>query len=253
MNIKQALMLPTTGHVFMVAFLLGMGAALLAGMDRSLAVAEDAQRRQLAAVLFFQANASDPETQKLANALPSQDSSIVSVQYLSKQSALDNAQRDPAFSRSLVILKENPLPASVTVRYRDDAWLERSEPGEALRGIPEIQEVRWDPEARTAFRSLHQWRLGLRRLLWGAAALMILWALSGLFRFIRKGFPIQSLSFLGIVGAAGGALAMLFWAFSVKRLGIDASLYSGSPWSPYPVVVGMLVSVAGFGLESDSQ
>ena len=164
MNIRQAVFQPERAHVFMISFLLGLTAALLLGIDRVLASAEESLRSQLAVAVFFQSSEPDEAARRISESLRGRDSAIESAQFISKQAALQDAQQDPALARSLMVLKDNPLPASTILRYRDEAWLERGEPAETLRGVPQIQEIRWDARARSSFRSLHQWRAWLLRL-----------------------------------------------------------------------------------------
>lgn len=234
----------------MVSFLLGLTSALLLGVERSLASAQNKLRESLVAAVFFQASLSDDEAQKISDSLTTIDPAINSVRFISRQEALMDAQNDPALSRSIVILKENPLPASAVLTYRDTGWLQRSEPGEALRTVPQIQEIRWDASTRTSFRTFHQWRAWLIRLGGFSTTMLIVWAFFGLYRFLALRSPLSELGLQILVGIVGGGIALGLWVLALNQVGVDASLYRPQSASWFPLLTGAIVGLASFGLEA---
>ncbi len=246
MNRKQ-LFQASTAHVLVVSFLLaGMGIILI-GLQDSLKKAESSLRQSLKVVVFIQSNISDDLAKVWAETLPSQDPAIESAVFISRQEALAKAQGNPALVKSLILLRDNPLPATVLLRYRDSAWLERSEPATALRASPEVQELRWDPEARSLFRSLSQWRFWLVRISIFAAVLMLMWCSFGLYRFKVMRAPARALLLQLGLGLLGGGLALLIFGLALQRLGSDAAVYSPLLISPWPIAAAIMAAIATFG------
>src|SRR6266700_3434879 len=157
MIIREQLFKLVNSHVLMVSFLLGGIGALLIGLQQSLKTAEESIRPALKVVVFVQSGITEDKAKKWADTLTTADPDLESAVFISRQQALDRAQGNPALAKSLLLLRDNPFPASVLLLYKDVAWLDRPEPAVVIKNQPEIQEIRWDPEARSVFRSLHQW------------------------------------------------------------------------------------------------
>src|ERR1700687_5659127 len=139
MLIRMRLLKPANAHVLMVSFLLGGVGALLMGLQQSLKTAEESIRAALKVVAFIPSSVSDADAKKWADSLPSLDNELESVAYISRQEALEKAQGNPALAKSLLLLHDNPLPASVVLHFKDLAWLERPEPALTLKAQPEVQ------------------------------------------------------------------------------------------------------------------
>jgi septal ring factor EnvC (AmiA/AmiB activator) len=152
-----------------------MGVALWT-LQRSLRSSEELLRPYLKVALILQSSLSDADAEKWANTVASQDSELESATFVSRQEALQRAQNNPALAKSLLLLRDNPFPASVILHYKETAWLNRPEPAMVFKGLPQVQEIRWDPEERSYFRSIHEWRMRLFRLsiFAGAAGLLSL-------------------------------------------------------------------------------
>ncbi len=219
-------MTPANAHVLMVSFLLGGVGALLIGLQQSLGTAEASIRPALKVAVFIQDNVPDADAQKWANALPSFDPELESVTYISRQEALQKAQANPSLAKSLLLLRENPFPASVILNYRDSAWMERPEPAITIKSQPQVQEIRWDPETRSVFRSLRQWRAWLVRLSAFAMMMLIVWCFFGIYRFLSMKAPLAELLIQLGIGLIGGSLAVATWGFALRDIGTDAALYS---------------------------
>src|SRR5438874_8387345 len=115
---KQAV----NGHVLMVAFLVGLFATVLIGLQQTLMNAEEQVKNSLAVLVFLQTNVSDTEGNQMAQTLKVQDPEIQSVSFTSRDQAYQDALKDPAFAKPLMLLKSNPLPASLSIHYSDRAW-----------------------------------------------------------------------------------------------------------------------------------
>lgn len=192
MDIRTRLFTPANAHVLMVSFLLGGVGALMIGLQQSLSTVEQAVRHQLNVAVFVQSAVSDPDAANWARALPATDPDIATITFIPRDEALQRAQGNPALVKSLLLLHENPFPASVVLQYKDRAWLERPEPALALRAMPQVQEIRWDPEARSVFRSLRQWRDWLSRLTFFALLMLFVWCFFGVYRFLARHAPSRN-------------------------------------------------------------
>ncbi len=247
MEIRKRLLNATNAHVLMVSFLLGGVGALLIGLQQSLKTAEASIRPALKVVVFIQDNVPDADAEKWANSLQALDPELESVTYISRQDALQKAQENPALAKSLLLLRENPFPASVVLHYRDAAWMERPEPAMTLKTQPQVQEIRWDPEARSVFRSLREWRAWLMRLTAFAMIMLAVWSFFGIYRFLSLKAPFPELIIQVGVGLIGGALAVITWGFALRGVGSDAALYTPASVSFWPLITAALSALATFG------
>jgi hypothetical protein len=177
----------------------------------------------------------------------SRDPEIESLVFISRQQALQDAQGNPALMQSLLLLRDNPFPASVVIRYKDLAWLDRPEPAMDLRSQPQVQEIRWDPEARSVFRSLRQWRVWLVRLTAFAMIMLMVWCFFGVYRFVALKSPVAELMIQLGIGLIGGGLAVATWGMALREVGVDAALYRPESVSFWPLLTALLASVATFG------
>jgi len=153
----------TSAHILIGSFLFAGIAALLVGIQQSLQKAEASIRPALKVLVFVQPNYPDDDARRWVDSLAGQDASIESTLFVSREEALAKAQANPALAKSLMLLNDNPFPASVFIRYKDEAWLDRPEPAAIIRDQPPVEEIRWDPASRSAFRTIRQWRLWLFR------------------------------------------------------------------------------------------
>jgi hypothetical protein len=231
----------------MVSFLLGGTGALMIGLQQSLRSVEQAIRPELTVAVFIQGNISDQEAATWANALPASDPEIISAKFVSRADALQKAQANPALVKSLLLLRENPFPASVVLQYSDRAWLERPEPALALRSMRQVQEIRWNPEARSVFRSLRQWRAWLARLTVFALIMLFVWCFFGLYRFLAMKAPFPHLLMQLGIGLIGGSLAVTTWGLALRGIGNDAALYKPEAVSFWPLVAAIMAALATFG------
>jgi len=249
MDIRTKLFKPANAHVLMVSFLLGGIGALLIGMQQALKTAEESIRPSLKAVVFIQAGIPDQQAAKWANTLPAADPEIDSITFVSRDEALKNAQGNPSLIKSLILLRENPFPSSVIIRYKDVAWLERPEPVLSLRNAPEVQEIRWDPEVRSVFRSLRQWRAWLVRISAFAMMMLLVWSLFGVYRFLAaRSSAFELFVQLGL-GLIGGSLSMATWTLALHGIGPDAALYRPGFVSFWPLLTASMAALATFGWE----
>ena len=247
MQIRKRFLNAANAHVLMVSFLLGGVGALLIGLQQSLATAESSIRPALKVAVFIQDNVPDADAQKWTQTLMTLDPELESVTYVSRQDALQKAQANPALAKSLLFLRSNPFPATVVLRYRDLAWMDRPEPAMSLKDQPQVQEIRWDPEARSVFRSLHQWRAWLMRLTIFAMIMLSVWSFFGLYRFLTVKASFSELLIQCGIGLIGGGLAMVTWGAALKGVGTDAALYRPESISFWPLITAAMAAVATFG------
>jgi cell division protein FtsX len=247
MLIRGRLFKPANAHVLMVSFLLGGVGALLIGLQQSLKTAEDSIRPALQVVVFIQPTLSDDDSKKWATTLQSMDPDLESVTYISRQDALLKAQGNPALAKSLILLHNNPFPASVVLQYKDLAWLARPEPALTLKAQPQVLEIRWDPEARSVFRSLHEWRSWLLRISAFAVMMLSVWCFFGIYRFLAMKAPFGELFIQLGMGLIGGSLATATWGFALRDIGSDAALYRPETVSFWPLAAALMAALATFG------
>ncbi len=247
MVIREQLFKPANAHVLMVSFLLGGIGALLIGLQQSLKTAEESIRPALKVVVFVQPAITDEKAKKWADTLVTADPELQSATFISRQEALDKAQGNPTLAKSLILLRDNPFPASVVLLYKDAAWLERPEPALLFKSQPEVQEIRWDPEARSVFRSLRQWRAWLLRLSAFAVLMLTVWCFFGLYRFLAMKAPYSELFIQLGIGLIGGSLAMATWGLALRGIGQDAALYRPEFVSFWPLAAALMAALATFG------
>jgi cell division protein FtsX len=249
MNTSNVIWRAYNGHVLIIAFLVGLFGAVMIGIQQGLANAESSVKSSLVVAAFLQNNVTDADAASLAQALKNQDPEIQSIVYTSKDQAYTEAMKDPNLAKSLILLKNNPLPASLVLHYSDRAWWERSEPTEKLRGVPLIQDIRWDARARSMFLSLHRWRLWSLRVSMFAGVILLVWAFMGLYRVLLLQGETREISFMLIIGALGGALAWGVWGVGLRTFQAELSIGKPSWIWLIPLVVGLASSLGCFGLE----
>src|SRR5882672_3320492 len=113
MEIRAHLFKPANAHVLMVSFLLGGIGALLIGLQQSLKTAEESIRPALKVVIYVQPGITEEKAKKWADTLTTADPDLQSATFISRQEALEKAQGNPALAKSLLLLRDNPLPVSV--------------------------------------------------------------------------------------------------------------------------------------------
>jgi cell division protein FtsX len=247
MDIRQRLLTTANAHVLMVAFLFGGMGSLVLGLQQVLKAAEASVRPELKVAVFIQPNVNDADAAAWARALPAADPEIASVDFVSRAEALQKAQGNPALVKSLLLLRENPFPASAVIQYQDRAWLERPEPALALKSMPQVQEIRWDSQVRSVFRSLRQWRMWLARLTAFAAVMLAIWCFFGIYRFLVLQAPTAELLVQLGIGLIGGGLAVMTWALALRGIESDAALYKPEAVSFWPLLTAFLAALATFG------
>ena len=236
-------------HVLITSFVIGLFASVLIGLQQALAKAEASVKNSLSAVVFLQDAVPDRALAALADTFKAQDPEIVSITFTSKDQALQEAMKDPHLAKSLMLLKANPLPASFQLRYSDRAWWERFEPAETLRGQSAIQEIRWDAQAHSVFRSLRGWRLWTLRFSAFMGLILGVWAFIGLYRFLSlHGKAPELLMGLGL-GWAGGALAWGLWSMGLRSIKADLSVLQPFWVWLLPMAAGAVAALCCFGLE----
>ena len=202
MNFRTLLFRPNSAHVLLMTFFMGIAAALVFGLEQTLESAEDSIKQPLLVSIFMQSSFQDDQAQKWGETLRAMDPEIENMSFISKNQALQEAQKDLALAKSLMILKENPLPASFVLRYSDRAWLERNEPADLIKSLPEIQEIRWDAQARSVFRSLHQWRAWLTRFTAFAGVILMVWAFIGMYQFLAMRASLAEFALQLMIGSS---------------------------------------------------
>ncbi|MFA5975674.1 MAG: permease-like cell division protein FtsX [Elusimicrobiota bacterium] len=247
MTIRKMLFHASSVQVLLISFFMGITSAVYMGINQSLLSTEDVFRRSLGVSLFLSSTLTDQEALRLADTLKTQDTEIVSIAYLSKADATQEAQKDEALSKTLLLLKENPLPSSLQITYSDRAWLDRNAPTDALPKTPDIQEIRWDAASRSAFRALNQWRHWLMRLAVLSGGVVVLWSFVGIYRSLAERISFAQLACPVLVGACGGALSILAWRAALHQLGADAMTTPPMSRMAWPLLAGALSGLAYTG------
>src|SRR5579872_1948515 len=116
MNFRTLLFRPHSAHVLIMTFFMGIAAALVFGLEQTLKSAEDSIKQPLLVSIFMQSSFQDDQAQKWGEKLRAMDPEIQDLNFISRDQALLEAQKDMALAKSLMILKENPLPASFVHR-----------------------------------------------------------------------------------------------------------------------------------------
>lgn len=237
-------------YILLTAFVAGLFINVLTGLQQALAHAEHTVQSSLAVVAFLRDSVSDAEAADLMSSIKTQDPEALTTTYTSKDQALQEAMKDPSLAKSLLLLKNNPLPTSIRIQYSDRAWWERFEPGDKLHGIEAIQEVRWDPQAQALFRSLHRWRLWAMRFSAFVGVIFFVWAMVGLYRFLSlRGQASELFTTLG-VGLAGGMLAWGVWCVGLRTAQAEISALQPFWMWLLPMLIGVVTAQGNFGLEA---
>jgi len=188
----------------------------------------------LPVAVFFQANAPDEQTRTLAESLKARDSAIERVTYVSRAQAYAEASNDPLLARSLMLLHDNPFSATAEVQYSAAAWRDRTDPAVTLRQLPGIQDIRWNAQRRDAFLAFEPWKAAVRRMTWGVAIFLMMWALTGIRRVVRQPGRWRAGFLACVIGAAGASAVAGFWAFFL-------------PWHSFAVLSPLFGALAGLG------
>lgn len=209
-----------------------LSCALLRGMDR----AQDQVHAALPVSVFFQANLPDDQTRATADQLKAQDPAIEETVYTSRDQAFADASKDPLLSRSLMLLRDNPLSAVVEVRYSKKAWLERQDPAQALHQVPGIQEIRWSAARREMLLQFEPWKKICSKTLWIVCAVLMLWSLKGIraFAVTLSEWKI-GMTFI-LAGFIGGACTLFLWSLVLP----------GQTYPALPLLFGGLLGVGSF-------
>jgi hypothetical protein len=249
MNFLKLLWRTYSAHVLMVAFLVGLFGAVLIGVQQSLASAESSLDASLSAVVFLQSTISDAEAGSLQETLRAQDPEIRSAEYLSRAQAYEEAMKNPALAKSLSLLKSNPLPPSITIRFSERALWERADPTEKIRSVNGLQEIRWDAQALSLYRNLHRWRMWGIRLSGFIAMMLLVWAFIGLYRVLAQQAAWLDVMSQLVVGAIGGALAWGVWGISLKSIQLDLPFIQPIYMQLLPLFIGIVAALGCYGLE----
>src|SRR4051812_45683517 len=91
--------------VILTAALLG---TLLAGLDRTLAQAQNALRPSLRVLVFMQNTWPDSQANEWGKKLRDQNPDIQNISFISRDQAYQEAVKEISVARALVLLRENP-------------------------------------------------------------------------------------------------------------------------------------------------
>jgi cell division protein FtsX len=225
-----------TFRVFFLAFAVGGLATLACGVARELDQAQEQVHSALTVAVFFQSNVPDDQSRSIAEGLRTQDPAIESMAYLSKEEAYAKASKDPLLSRSLMLLRENPLSAVAELHYSKDAWLTRQDPAQALQQLPGVQDIRWNASRRDALFAFEPWKKRVMKGLWIIAFALLIWTLGGI-RFFALTLSEWKKGFLFfIAGILGAASALLAWPL----------ILPGQPYPLLPLLFGSLIGMGSF-------
>lgn len=239
------------------SFKAGFLAAFFSGMLLAARASLSAQRipleSSLLVVAFFNRELPDDQARLIAVALPQRDPEIIHAQFVSKEEAFQSAQQRASFSRAMVLLKKNPFPSSVELRYRPRAWRDRNDPSSGLKDIPEIVEVRWSVPMRDAWKALDSWERCVREALAGLGAVLVLFAGFSAVQAFKTQPGLRPLGEAVWRGAAGALLSAAFVAAWIRRAGV---LPQGIEWA-YAVLLlilmGGLAGTAFFGYKTQDE
>ena len=240
---------PATLHAFFAGFLLSTLAFFLSGLYHISAATENNLRENLFVTIFLRPALTDMDGAAVAKSIQDGDKEVVSTSFVSKEEALQQAERDPVLSKSLMLLKENPLPAFVTVRYSDAAWLQRDNPGEMLTGISQMQEMKWNPLNRAAFRKAHAWRRMAEATSIGLAVVLLFWFIAGVLHFVSSHLRFEHLFSGALAGALGAGSAWLAEVFLIQRFGGEGTGILSAQLSLLPIITGIIIgmTLSGWG------
>src|SRR4051812_12620961 len=234
------------GHILMVAFLIGLFGAVMTCTQGALQSAENSLGSSLLVVAFLQNSLSEANAPAFIDSLKAQDADIENIDYISKAQAYQEAMKDPKMAKSLMLLKANPLPASLTIRYSERALSERADPAEKVRGANSIQEIRWDPQARSIYRSLHGWRMWMMRFSAFVALVLLVWAFVGLYRLLLLQSTPQEIAVQVGLGLGGGALAWGLWGAGLQSIQSGISMLHPAPVWAVPILMGAVSALGCF-------
>jgi cell division protein FtsX len=190
----------------------------LRGASSYLLQQQESLRTSMPVVVFFQADLPDDRTRDAASHLKQRDSGIDQMTYKSRQQAYQEASQDPQLSPSLVLLRDNPFPASAEMILSAQAWRSRADPTVEWRGIAEVQEARWNSPKRDLWVRMDSLRKALQASLWICAILLLLWSLNGMLNAARDAVSWRQLSGWVALGCLGGLLGDSLWQGVLFRL-----------------------------------
>ncbi len=221
-------------HAFVVSFLVTLLALFIVEGYQRLGQESRHIKEGLVVVVFLQNSLSDAQALGWLDQFKLQDKDIESAVLTTKEQAFQKAALDPMLAKSLQLLKENPLPASVVIHYSDTAWMQSVAPVERLKVLPSITEIRWDPQVLSTWQSVERWRIAIRRLALLLLGVVGLWACAGIYRFfVLHLLPGEMILHVGW-GLLGGGIAEAVWlqtlrtAFENSAMTVSSSLPLGA-------------------------
>ena len=238
------------GQAFVTAFLVTLLAVFLVEAYQRLGFEARHQKDGLAVVVFLQTSLTDAQAQAWVEQLHQQDKEIESLVLTTKEQAYKKAAEDPTLAKSLLLLKENPQPATVVVRYSDQAWLQPVSPVERLKVLPSMGEIRWDPQTLSGWLSLQRWRRALRHLAMLLIALVGFWAFMGIYRALSLRLPLREIFLHVGWGLIGGSAAAAVW-LATLRAAFEDSAMSLSSWLPLGAGVAGALACIGIRFSHD--
>jgi len=179
-------------HMGVVLVLSGSLAGVLSIADTQLRHKESKARESLLLVAYLNPDVSEAAGTELSQSISKLDSEILETRYQSKEEALRAAQANPAWAKALMLMKGNPLPSTVSIRFSDAVWLTHADPAQLLKETVEIAEVRWDAALRDAFRYYATWRERIRWAYGGLIGVFVFWG--GSLYWQKRGLRKQGLS-----------------------------------------------------------
>ena len=162
-------------HSSVILVLASSLAVFLFIANRELLQRERTAREGLVAVAYLETSFPDADAAKWIQTVRAELPEALKIDYISKAEALQTAQADPSLAKALVMLKDNPLPSTLTIRFSDEAWLHEADPADALKAHTEVSEIRWNPILRDAFRTAKMWRKHIHQAAWGLGVLLGIW------------------------------------------------------------------------------
>ena len=231
--------------VFGLAAALGGFAALVCAAAGGIAQAQDRISATLPVAIFFQPTLTDEATRQAADLLKKEDPAVQQVTYLSREQAYSEAGKDPLLERSLMLLQNNPFPATAEVHYSAQAWIERQDPVQALRNIPGVQEIRWSAPRRDALLAFEPWKKIMVGTLWAVTVLLILWAFSGVGAFAGTLSEWKRFAGCFFTGVLGAGLMSVIGFIVLPRLGV-APFMSAAGLPALPLLLGGLTGLGSF-------
>jgi cell division protein FtsX len=198
----------------------------------------------LPVAVFFQSNLSDTQTRAIADALPRKDKGIEKVTYISREQAYAEASKDPLLSRSLMLLRDNPLSATAEIHYSLRSWIDHTDPSDSLRSTSGVQDIRWNAARRDALLAFEPWKIAITRTLWGVGLLLLLWSVGGVSLLASEAVRYKTGAAYFLTGLLGGAVMTLFWVGVLPRLGVTLLPL---PWRAVPLLPTLFGGLVGLG------